>query len=115
MFGIFYNRQRSKQKRLDYYRQLQCNHLITRVRYVVERTFGSQVRWFGSKILCYCGLTKAHAWHILQTMAYNLKDCPNCILIAYYQHYHRKNVSSEAVYPFSDQSRNLFRDYKNIT
>ncbi|MEK7302538.1 MAG: transposase, partial [Pseudomonadota bacterium] len=34
-------------------RQLQRNRLITKVRYVVERTFGSQARWFGSKILRY--------------------------------------------------------------
>jgi len=32
-------------------RQLQRNKLITRARYVVERTFGSQARWFGSKTL----------------------------------------------------------------
>ncbi len=50
-------------------RQLQRNHLITKVRYVVERTFGS-------KILRYCGLAKVHAWHILQAMAYNLKRLP---------------------------------------
>lgn len=57
-------------------RQLQRNRLITRARYVVERTFGSQARWFGSKILRYQGLAKAHAWHILQAMAYNLKRLP---------------------------------------
>ncbi|WP_297324569.1 transposase [Nitrosomonas sp.] len=45
-------------------RQSQRNRLITRARYVVERTFGSQARWFGSKILRYQGLAKAHAWHI---------------------------------------------------
>lgn len=57
-------------------RQLQRNRLITKVRYVVERTFGSQARWFGSKILRYRGKAKAHAWHILQAMAYNLKRLP---------------------------------------
>lgn len=57
-------------------RQLQRNRKITQVRYVVERTFGSQERWFGSKILRYVGLAKAHAWHILQAMAYNLKRLP---------------------------------------
>lgn len=57
-------------------RQLQRNRLITKVRYVVERTFGSQARWFGGKILRYRGLAKAHAWHILQAMAYNLKRLP---------------------------------------
>ena len=57
-------------------RQLQRTKLITRARYVVERTFGSQARWFGGKILRYCGLAKAHAWHVLQAMAYNLKRLP---------------------------------------
>jgi IS5 family transposase len=57
-------------------RQLQCNRKITQVRYVVERTFGSQERWFGSKILRYVGLDKAQAWHVLQAMAYNLKRLP---------------------------------------
>ncbi|MBP6368046.1 MAG: transposase [Nitrosomonas sp.] len=47
--------------------------LITKARYVVERTFGSQVRWFNGKIVRYRGLTKAHAWHSLLAMAYNLK------------------------------------------
>ena len=57
-------------------RQIQRNRLITQARYVVERTFGSQARWFGSKILRYYGRAKAHAWHILQAMAYNLKRLP---------------------------------------
>jgi IS5 family transposase len=57
-------------------RQLQRNRLITKARYVVERTFGSQARWFNAKILRYCGLAKAHAWHILLAMAYNLKRLP---------------------------------------
>lgn len=57
-------------------RQLQRNRLITKARYVVERTFGSQARWFNGKILRYRGLAKAHAWHMLLAMAYNLKRLP---------------------------------------
>ena len=57
-------------------RQLQRNRLIAKARYVVERTFGSQARWFNAKILCYRGLAKAHAWHLLLAMAYNLKRLP---------------------------------------
>jgi IS5 family transposase len=57
-------------------RQLQRNSLITKARYVVERTFGSQVRWFNAKILRYHGLALAHAWHTLLAMAYNLKRLP---------------------------------------
>lgn len=61
-------------------RQLQRNKLITRFRYVVERTFGSQARWFGGKVLRYSGLAKAHAWHILLAMAYNLKRLPKLLV-----------------------------------
>ncbi len=56
-------------------RQLQRNS-FSKARYVVERTFGSQARWFGAKVLRYRGKAKAHAWHILQAMAYNLKRLP---------------------------------------
>ena len=57
-------------------RQSQRNSLISKARYVVERTFGNQARWFGAKVLRYRGKAKAHAWHILQAMAYNLKRLP---------------------------------------
>ena len=60
--------------------QLQRNRLITKLRYVVERTFGSQARWFGSKILRYQGLAKAHTWHILQAMAYNMRRLPRLFI-----------------------------------
>jgi len=55
-------------------RQLQRNRMITKVRYGVERTLDSQTRLFNAKILRYCGLAKAHTWHILLAMAYNLKS-----------------------------------------
>ncbi len=61
-------------------RQLQRNRLITKARYVVERTFGSQARWFNAKTLRYCDLAKAHAWHILLAMAYNLKRLPKLFI-----------------------------------
>jgi len=61
-------------------RQLHRNRLITKSRYVVERTFGSQARWFGSKILRYRGLAKAHTWHILLAIAYNLKRLPRLFI-----------------------------------
>jgi IS5 family transposase len=57
-------------------RQLQRNRLIAKARYGVERTFGSQASWFNAKILRYRGLAKAHAWHLLLAMAYNLKRLP---------------------------------------
>jgi IS5 family transposase len=57
-------------------RQKDRNKLITKIRFVVERTFGGQALWFGGKNLRYVGLNKAHAWHILQGIAYNLKRLP---------------------------------------
>lgn len=57
-------------------RQLARNSAISKVRFVVERTFGSQQRWFGSKTLRYQGLAKAHAWHVLLAVAYNLRRLP---------------------------------------
>ena len=58
------------------HRQLQRNSLITKTRYVAERTFGSQARWFNAKTLRYRGKDSAHAWHVLLAMAYNLKRLP---------------------------------------
>jgi len=57
-------------------RQKLRNKCITRIRFVVERTFGGQALWFGGKNLRYVGVDKAHAWHVLQAMAYNLKRLP---------------------------------------
>jgi len=57
-------------------RQLQRNRMIIKVRYVVERAFGSQACWFNATMLRYCGLAKTHTWHILLAMAYNLKRLP---------------------------------------
>jgi IS5 family transposase len=57
-------------------RQKARNKLITKIRFVVERTFGGQALWFGGKNLRYVGLNKAHAWHVLQGIAYNLKRLP---------------------------------------
>lgn len=57
-------------------RQMARNTAISKVRFVVERTFGSQQRWFDGKTLRYQGLAKAHAWHVLLAIAYNLKRLP---------------------------------------
>jgi len=57
-------------------RQLARNSAISKVRFVVERTFGSQQRWFAGKTLRYQGLAKAHAWHVLLAVAYNLRRLP---------------------------------------
>jgi Transposase DDE domain len=57
-------------------RQLARNKAISKVRFVVEHTFGDQQRWFGGKILRYQELAKAHAQQILLAVAYNLRRLP---------------------------------------
>jgi transposase, IS5 family len=57
-------------------RQLARNKAISKVRFVVERTFGGQQRWFAGKTLRYQGLAKAHAWHVLPAVTYDLRRLP---------------------------------------
>ncbi|MDT9499278.1 IS5 family transposase [Capnocytophaga canimorsus] len=52
------------------------NKLISKTRWVVERTFGSQKRWFGVGQTRLKGLDKVHTQHILEAIAYNLKRSP---------------------------------------
>lgn len=56
------------------------NKLISRVRYKVERTFGSISRWFDSKQARYRGLAKTHTQHLMEAMAYNLYRTPGIIM-----------------------------------
>ncbi|MCC8995682.1 MAG: hypothetical protein LM517_01180 [Nitrosomonas sp.] len=43
---------------------------------VTQPGVDAEARWFNAKVLRYCGLAKAHAWHTLLAMAYNLKRLP---------------------------------------
>ena len=52
-------------------RQQHINVAISKIRYKVERTFGSMHRWFGAGIARYVGLSKTHAQHIMESIAYN--------------------------------------------
>ena len=56
------------------------NKLISKTRWVVERTFGSIKKWFGGDQARYMGLDKTHTQHILQAIAYNLKRAPGIIV-----------------------------------
>lgn len=56
------------------------NNLISKSRWVVERTFGSVKKWFGGYETRYIGLAKTHTQHILQAIAYNLKRSPGLIM-----------------------------------
>ena len=61
-------------------RQKRVNIAISKIRYKVERTFGSMHRWFGAGIARYVGLSKTHAQHIMESIAYNLYRTPGIIV-----------------------------------
>lgn len=61
-------------------RQQCINVAISKTRYKVERTFGSMHRWFGAGIARYVGLSKTHAQHIMESIAYNLYRTPGIIV-----------------------------------
>jgi IS5 family transposase len=56
------------------------NRLISKTRWVVERTFGSIKKWFGGGKARYIGLRKTHTLHVLLAIAYNLKISPGIIM-----------------------------------
>lgn len=52
------------------------NKAISKMRYVIERTFGSIKRWFKSTKARYKGLVKTHNQHLLEAICYNLYRQP---------------------------------------
>jgi IS5 family transposase len=60
--------------------QKQYNRLISKKRWVVERTFGGMIRWFHCGIARYVGLAKTHTQHLLEAIAYNLYRAPGIIM-----------------------------------
>jgi IS5 family transposase len=52
------------------------NRGVSRVRYRIERTFGSIKCWFRGGIARYWGLAKTHAQHVMEAIAYNLYRTP---------------------------------------
>ena len=52
-------------------RRLNC-----RVRYKVERVFGSIKKWFGGHTCRYVGLLRTHGQHVLEAICYNLYRLP---------------------------------------
>ena len=55
------------------------NRLISSVRWVVERTFGGQKRWFGTGKARYRGLERTNGQHILEAICYNLRRAPRLL------------------------------------
>jgi IS5 family transposase len=56
------------------------NKLISKTRWVVERTFGSIKKWFGGGKARYIGRSKTHTQHVLLAIAYNLKRSPGLVV-----------------------------------
>lgn len=61
-------------------REKAVNKAVSKVRYAVERTYGSMHRWFGAGVARYVGLAKTHAQHIMEAIAYNLYRTPGIIV-----------------------------------
>ena len=61
-------------------REKQYNKLVGKVRYKIERVFGSIKRWFGRLEARYVGMAKTHGQHVLEAIAYNLYRLPGIIL-----------------------------------
>lgn len=60
--------------------QQRFNKLCGKIRFKVERTFGSIKLWFNSTKARYRGLTKMHTQNIMEAMAYNLYRSPGIIV-----------------------------------
>ena len=72
-------RKASRSRKLSYWEK-RFNKEISRIRYVVERTFGSCKRWFQGGLARYKSLPKVHTQHIMQSIAYNIKRSPGIIM-----------------------------------
>ena len=60
--------------------QKEYNRLISKKRWVVERTFGGMRRWFRCGTARYVGLEKTHTQYLLEAIAYNLYRAPGLIV-----------------------------------
>lgn len=56
------------------------NKIVSKVRYKVERTFGSITRWFKASIARYVGQAKTHTQHLMEAIAYNLYRSPGIVM-----------------------------------
>ena len=56
------------------------NKLISKSRWVIERTFGSIQKWFGGGRYRYLGLAKTHFQNVLESLVYNLYRVPGLVM-----------------------------------
>ena len=75
-------------------RQRELNNAISKIRCLIERTFGSIRRWFSGGRCRYRGLERTHTQNILEAMAYNLKRMPRLLVLQSIK-YPRKAPSRE--------------------
>ena len=62
-------------------RQRELNNAISKMRCLIEHTFGSIRRWFSGGRCRYRGLERTHTQNILEAMAYNLKRMPGLLVL----------------------------------
>jgi IS5 family transposase len=60
--------------------QKRFNRLISKKRWIVERTFAGMRRWFNCGMARYVGLAKTHTQHLLEAIAYNLYRAPGIVI-----------------------------------
>ena len=61
-------------------RECRFNKGVSKIRYKVERTFGSMCSWFKAGNARYVGMEKMHTQHLMQAMAYNLYRSPGIVM-----------------------------------
>ena len=62
-------------------RQRELNNAISKMRCLIECTFGSIQRWFSGGRCRYRGLGRTHTQNILEAQAYNLKRMPGLLVL----------------------------------
>ena len=60
--------------------QKRFNKLCSKIRYKVERTFGSIKRWFNTGVARYKGEARMHTQNVLESIAHNLYRSPGIIM-----------------------------------
>ena len=61
-------------------REQKSNKMVSKIRYAVERTFGSIRRWFSAGTARYVGIEKMHTQHLMEAIAYNLYRSPGIVM-----------------------------------
>ena len=62
-------------------RQREFNKFISKMRCLIERTFGCIRRWFMGGRCRYRGLERTHTQNVLEAMAYNLNRMPGLLML----------------------------------